>query len=119
MTYDAAIDEVMRRVKMLLLAKRSDYGMESILANPVVPTLAQAFPISDVRKQTICELNMLSRLGEKVSRLSNCLVKRLLDQPINFETPEVAWDDLIGYSVIGALLEAGMLGLPLKGKETI
>lgn len=55
---------------------------------------------------------ILVRLSDKVCRLRNLLARG--EDPQFAESVEDSWTDIVGYAVIGLMLEAGTFDLPLK-----
>lgn len=94
-TFNQAARQIGEQVADLVTAKQHDYGPKNILNCPVG-----------------VHTGILVRMYDKFARLNNLLDK---DDPKN-ETLEDTWLDIMGYALIGLMIQRGEFELPLNDK---
>lgn len=92
-TFNQAIGELAKEVADLVVKKQLDYGKNNILNSPVSP-----------------EIGVLVRLSDKIARLNNLIGQ---GKEAKNESIDDTWQDIIGYGLIGLMLQRGEFGLNL------
>lgn len=93
-TFENAINELAPEVAQLVIKKHRDYSAANILDCPIDP-----------------RMGVLVRLNDKLRRLGNLLSN---DKNPNNESIRDTWADIVGYGLIGLMLEDETFQLPLK-----
>jgi hypothetical protein len=92
-TFDDAVRERAREVAELVIRKQKDYGPKNILNCPLGP-----------------QQGLIVRLFDKIARIGNLVTKRTT---ANNEPLRDSWSDVVGYGLIGLMVEDGTFNLPL------
>lgn len=93
-TFNKEVRKLAEEVAQLVVLKQKDYSKDNIVKCPVDP-----------------KLGVVIRLNDKLMRLGNLL--QLKGTPNN-ETVRDTWVDIIGYGLIGLMLEDETFLLPLE-----
>ncbi len=75
--------KILQEIEKLLILKNKTYGDNNIIK--------------------IGKLGVLARIEEKIERLKNMIEKNIEDK----ESKEDSWKDIIGFGIIGTMLERG------------
>lgn len=94
MTFNQALTDLFNQETELIIGKQRDYGKGNILKCPVDPKLGVLIRMND----------KFMRLGNLLSTQSNGVNESRID----------TWRDIIGYAVIGIMLEEGTFELPME-----
>lgn len=93
-TFNESANKIGQEVAELVISKQKDYGPKNILNCPVgVYT------------------GILVRMYDKFARLNNLLDN---NKGPNNETIEDTWKDIMGYALIGLMIQRGEFELPIK-----
>lgn len=93
-TFDESIHKLAEEIADLVINKQKDYGPRNILNSP--------FGVN---------VGLVVRIFDKLSRLYNLNEKA--KKPTN-ENIEDTWMDIVGYALIGLMVQRGLFELPLK-----
>lgn len=96
-TFNSEIRSLASEAVRLVISKQFDYGKDNILKCPLDP-----------------KLGVLIRLNDKLSRLGNLLSEN--KNPQN-ESIRDTWADIVGYGLIGLMLQDKTFTLPLKDSK--
>lgn len=93
-TFNQAVHEAADEIAELVIRKQKDYGPKNIMNSVVGP-----------------ELSILVRLNDKIARLANLIQS---GKAPNNEAIKDTWDDIIGYGLVGKMVDAGTFLNPLE-----
>lgn len=96
MVFEEAASMAAQEVADLVASKQRDYGPDNILKCPVG-----------------AELGIVVRLYDKLARLSNLI--QAGKEP-SHEALQDTWNDVMGYGLVGKMVNEGTFTLPLKNK---
>jgi hypothetical protein len=96
-SFDQAAQEAAAAVAVLVASKQRDYGPDNILKCPVG-----------------AELGIVVRLYDKLARLAHLIQSGQV--PEN-EALQDTWNDIMGYGLVGKMVNNGTFTLPLEQKK--
>lgn len=112
-TFDEAIREISNEVADLVISKQKDYGTKNILESPIGPEQGiiirlfdKAARIENLNEKTLNRIKLQLELAKDL--------KTYLKDVAKNEPLEDSWKDIIGYGLIGIMLQRNVFTLPLK-----